>query len=271
MMAERARAKDLELAVTCQPDVPPRRVRRPGPLRAGHRQPHLQRREVHRQRRGRRARPRVESGTTATRRTSGITLRVEVSDTGAGMTPEVKERLFTAFSQGDSSTTREYGGTGLGLAISRQIVERDGRRDRGQQRTGLGQHLLVHRAVRAGHGGRRRAGRRCRTVARACGSWSSTTTRPTGSSSRSSWPAGRSKRRSPPPASRAWACSTTPTDVARPSTSCCSTTSCPGSTASSSPGWCAATAGSPTPASSCSPRPWTSTPRSCRPPGSTSP
>lgn len=43
----------------------------------------------------------------------------QVRDSGIGMTPEQLERLFEAFQQGDSSTTRNYGGTGLGLAICR--------------------------------------------------------------------------------------------------------------------------------------------------------
>ncbi len=49
-------------------------------------------------------------------------LRFDIRDTGVGIAPEVQRRLFKAFTQADSSTTRKYGGTGLGLTISRRLA-----------------------------------------------------------------------------------------------------------------------------------------------------
>ncbi len=50
-------------------------------------------------------------------------LEINVIDTGIGISKEQLAKIFGAFNQGDSGTTRRFGGTGLGLAVTRQLVE----------------------------------------------------------------------------------------------------------------------------------------------------
>ncbi|WP_158304066.1 response regulator [Cellvibrio japonicus] len=60
----------------------------------------------------------------AQRQETQITLKVAVTDQGIGLSQEEQENLFSAFSQVDSSSSREHDGTGLGLAICKGLVER---------------------------------------------------------------------------------------------------------------------------------------------------
>ncbi len=116
-LAVRAHARGLELACQVSPDVPDGIVCDPGRLRQiivnliGNAIKFTAQGEVV-------VRVEKESQTG-----DEVGLHFSVSDSGIGITADKLNRLFQAFSQVDSSTTRKYGGTGLGLAISSQLVK----------------------------------------------------------------------------------------------------------------------------------------------------
>jgi len=117
VLAPRAAAKNLELVCRVAPDLE-RAVRGdPGRLRqillnlAGNAVKFTEHGEV------------VVRAETVARSAASVTVRLSVTDTGIGIPPQRRHRLFKSFSQVDGSMTRHYGGTGLGLAISKQLAE----------------------------------------------------------------------------------------------------------------------------------------------------
>ena len=75
---------------------------------------------------------------------TSLMARFTVQDTGPGIPLEQQCRLFDAFEQGDTSTTRLHGGTGLGPGLDVPLCAVDGRQRRARQRTRRRQQLLVH-------------------------------------------------------------------------------------------------------------------------------
>jgi len=128
-LAVRAHKKGLELACHIPPDVPDALVGDPGRLRqivvnlVGNAIKFTEQGEVV-------LHVEVErpDGHSPTKTDEEVCLHFTVKDTGIGIPPEKQKLIFEAFTQADSSTTRQYGGTGLGLAISKQLVEMMGGR-----------------------------------------------------------------------------------------------------------------------------------------------
>ncbi|HEY9783859.1 MAG TPA: response regulator [Candidatus Obscuribacterales bacterium] len=116
ILSVNAEDKDLEILFSIAPDVPvelngdPLRLQQVLINLAGNAVKFTDRGEV------------VLSVALIEKTNQNIVLQFCVSDTGIGMTEEEIGRLFEAFSQADSSTTRKFGGTGLGLAICRRLV-----------------------------------------------------------------------------------------------------------------------------------------------------
>ena len=117
IMAESAAGKALELEVTIDPAIP--RLVQGDPVRVHQVLTNLVSNAMKFTPRGR-----VEISATLQRDVAGAAaVRFAIADTGIGIPPDARARLFQPFMQGDNSTTRKYGGTGLGLAICKRLVE----------------------------------------------------------------------------------------------------------------------------------------------------
>ena len=77
-------------------------------------------------------------------------IQLSIKDSGIGMNPETQNRLFTAFSQADASTTRKFGGTGLGLNISKTLAQMLGGDISVATQEGLGSCFTI--CINAGEG-----------------------------------------------------------------------------------------------------------------------
>jgi len=131
-LAARAQAKGLELACATDPALPRLVVGDPGRLRqilmnlAGNAVKFTEGGQV------------VIAAEPAGQTAQRVTIRFSVRDSGIGIAPGQRLRIFDSFVQGDGSTTRRYGGTGLGLTISKHLVESMGGQIGVESETGRG-------------------------------------------------------------------------------------------------------------------------------------
>jgi PAS domain S-box-containing protein len=150
-LAVRAHKKGLELVSHVRPDVPDALVGDAGRLRqvllnlVGNAIKFTEEGEVVvrvsvDKETGREGDEETESDSTVVSWSPGllVSLSFEVSDTGIGIPPDKQEKIFRAFEQEDTSTTRKYGGTGLGLSIAARLVALMGGRITVQSEPGRG-------------------------------------------------------------------------------------------------------------------------------------
>ncbi len=135
----RAREKDLKLLHTISPDIPDNLIGDPGRLQQvlfniiGNALKFTQKGNI-------------DVTVMADAQTvEKIILHVAIADTGIGIPKEQQERIFDAFTQADTSHTRQYGGTGLGLSISSQLTTLMGGRLSVESTVGKGStfHLIL--------------------------------------------------------------------------------------------------------------------------------
>ena len=117
IVGQKAQEKNLEFLISSQHDLPADLIG--DPLRLGQILINLVNNAVKFTEQGQI----VVSVALEERASDRVKLKFSVCDSGIGMTPEQSARMFQAFAQADTSTTRKYGGTGLGLSISKRLVE----------------------------------------------------------------------------------------------------------------------------------------------------
>jgi two-component system, sensor histidine kinase and response regulator len=152
IVGQKAQDKNLEFLISAQHHLPPDLIG--DPLRLGQILINLVNNAVKFTERG----EILVSVAMEEQATDQVKLQFSVRDSGIGMTPEQCAKLFQAFSQADTSTSRKYGGTGLGLSISKRLVEMMGGTIWAESESGKGStfHFTAWFGIGSPHASRKR-------------------------------------------------------------------------------------------------------------------